>query len=744
MAITAEQAAQLASTYQSGDTSGLQGLVNTMGVTAGDVAQYFPGFDVGSLQGISLAPTPAPAPAPTYGSQGITAQEIQDYVKANISDPAAIARASQQYDISQQNLADVFKGTYTPEQISSYFEQPAAKLYGPEQVTGNEVQAYINQYFDDPTRLAQAATQFQVKPEDIFQTYQTRGESPYTLQQIQDYLAKGTAGFTPRFQEMLGTTLGSATQQSEVEQILKEKYPNFSLTKFFDPNKFSGMSLENIEKELRDSPVNQFQDALNLSKIAKTYLGYDDTEASDLINKAFSGKLDKNSAEGQIYNALLEKNNIFGSDYEKLMTYAAVKNPEAPVFKNDPLLLKAYTPLNKKAGTTGQYEYYNDAPVLSADFALKQVGDKNQSQSNFKGGTDFGWTLNSKYGAEIKRGPALFGINFSNRDDIEKAIEFEQGLKSGAIYGAEDGYVQYGPEGSKYISAPKSDNTRQGYDPYGENTLQKLQAAATQVGLDPSKFKSAGDLYDAIEAKTNNLFLVTGRTIDWDPEVAKKLGITQTTAGRGGVNHASVLYKQIGDKLVAIAPPKTFEFHDPNTSRGFIGDFAGSIASVPFLPEIAAMATGANPAVYAAMKGAQTAALGGDVEDVLKSAGIAYLAPKVAEWAGGGIKDLLPAGTPDIIVKGASNAAANVAVNAGVAALTGKDVGDAVTNALTTSVVQTGAGQLPFIETIPEQYRAIVTRAIADVALGNDIQKALQKAIMTYGMKSGKETLKAA
>jgi hypothetical protein len=59
MTISQEQANQLAAAYSSGNT-GLQNLVNSMGVTSADVAQYFPSFDVAGA-GLTL-PTPAPAP----------------------------------------------------------------------------------------------------------------------------------------------------------------------------------------------------------------------------------------------------------------------------------------------------------------------------------------------------------------------------------------------------------------------------------------------------------------------------------------------------------------------------------------------------------------------------------------------------------------------------------------------------------------------------------------------------------
>jgi hypothetical protein len=91
-----------------------------------------------------------------------------------------------------------------------------------------------------------------------------------------------------------------------------------------------------------------------------------------------------------------------------------------------------------------------------------------------------------------------------------------------------------------------------------------------------------------------------GRTAGWDPKMAQALGVQTTDINqRGVVNHAQVLYRREGDKLVPILDPKTgkpmataFKFDDPNTSRGFIGDLLGSVGAILSLPPIA-MAFGA-------------------------------------------------------------------------------------------------------------------------------------------------------
>jgi hypothetical protein len=79
------------------------------------------------------------------------------------------------------------------------------------------------------------------------------------------------------------------------------------------------------------------------------------------------------------------------------------------------------------------------------------------------------------------------------------------------------------------------------------------------------------------------------------------------------------------------------------TRFGIIGDIARGltefVAGVPLLPEVVGFATG-NPALYASLKSAQVAGQGGDLEDVIKAGGTAYLASAVLP---GAVKEVLPA-----------------------------------------------------------------------------------------------------
>lgn len=110
----------------------------------------------------------------------------------------------------------------------------------------------------------------------------------------------------------------------------------------------------------------------------------------------------------------------------------------------------------------------------------------------------------------------------------------------------------------------------------------------------------------------------------------------------------------------------TTTYTAPKKRGGILGSAArsivGAIADIPYLPEIAAFATG-SPVLYGSLKAAQTAAAGGDLEETIKSGvvsgGTMYLGQQIlgpAEAAAGGVEpgvgvDVYPvdAGvTPDI------------------------------------------------------------------------------------------------
>lgn len=785
MAITAEQAQQLTNLYQSGNTGGLQSLVNQFGVTQDDVSKYFPNFDA-KAAGISLlAPidygslvTKAYADIGRSGF-GESAQNIDksgyDYwtgqLKSGAMSPeqfkqsfgyaAAPAVVTQAYknifgreadapgaefytqklrsgELTADNLRDAL--AYGAQGLEDRLKAQKAigkEIFAPEEYLKGtsgygykDITDYINANIQDPVKIAQAAARYGVSAEEILQAKKAVGEKDIPgLEAIKDYLNQGSAGLGTRVQDIISKNIGDAELIKTIEGALPQ---SASRVASFTPQSLSTKSIEEIEKAIAESPTNKLQEAGRIRGLAETVFGMSADDARKLAGNLYSGS-EKDSYYKKVYNDLLTKGFDKDVQYE-IFSKAAKENPNSKFFKENPNALVAYTPLQEQTGKTGVYGYVNDAPILNAKFADEKLGEKNQVIPHLGSvENNFGWTTNSKYTETVMRGPAIFGVEFNNRNDIEKAVDIENRIKNGTVLYDNEFNQFYDSRTASPIQTPTSDNERKGYYPGSANTLAKLQEAAQKVGINPANYKSAGDLFDAIEDKTKNLYQVVGRAIDWDPNAAKNLGITQTSGGRGGVNQANVLYERIGDKLIPVTA-KAFEFHDPNTSRGFFGDIATSVAKIPFAAEIATAASGGNPLVYAALKGAQTMALGGDLEDAFKSAGLAYLTssfipknitPNVQmALAQNSLVSSLAQASPQLanfIIDGGTRAV----ISSGLAAITGQDPEKAALSAL----VQSGIGTLTTeglsLANIPQEYRSIVSNILSTAVLGGDTKKSL-------------------
>lgn len=117
-----------------------------------------------------------------------------------------------------------------------------------------------------------------------------------------------------------------------------------------------------------------------------------------------------------------------------------------------------------------------------------------------------------------------------------------------------------------------------------------------------------------------------------------------------------------------------------------IRSFSKAVASVPLLPELALIASGGNPLVYASLKGAQTIGLGGSPSDVFKSTAAAYISadlstnPYVQSVGGSivGTQTLANLGLQPATIALVQNAVGGAVVNAAysgvMAGLTGGDI----------------------------------------------------------------------
>ena len=127
-------------------------------------------------------------------------------------------------------------------------------------------------------------------------------------------------------------------------------------------------------------------------------------------------------------------------------------------------------------------------------------------------------------------------------------------------------------------------------------------------------------------------------------------------------------------------PPK-----DRGGVAGVFQDVGEFVASVPFGPEIAALIAppGTEAYVYASMKALQASGSGGEPQDVLKAATVAYVTASVGQdlntygdAAGASIQ--AATGIPAAVATTMGHAVVNAGFNGFIAAATGQDIDDAM------------------------------------------------------------------
>lgn len=194
-------------------------------------------------------------------------------------------------------------------------------------------------------------------------------------------------------------------------------------------------------------------------------------------------------------------------------------------------------------------------------------------------------------------------------------------------------------------------------------------------------------------------------------------------------NKGYIFFKDNGDGTYTGIGANRLDIDIPD--RNFLEQ---AFIDVPLLPEIAAIGAsfipGAQPFVgeiYAAGKGLQSAATGGDFEDILKAAGLAYLG---AEVMPGVVGNVLPADIAAIpgVVPGVSRTAMGV--------LSGKDFDEALRSGLASGLgAYTGA---EIADVTGRRDIGKVGGALTQVALsGGDVSQALQDLITSQALQYG-------
>ena len=782
------------------------------GYTPQQQATYFSSAGVSEPGIAGLTPV-------TYGGDNqFTIKDVRDYVSANLQDPGQVARRMQETGVTQQDLESIFQGTYTPTQISSYLSSPQAKLYGPAEspLTGTELVDYFATNLNDPTRSTQFAKSLGLTTEDIYNLGQMYAPGMNLTQAgIEDYLTRGREGFRSAYADIAQNVFGSPEEISQIADLVYASYqrqiannPNLTaaqkqealaktrdevIGQAYGPEKFAEKSLEDIEGILRTSGANKYQEALRLSNIASKTLGYSKEDAQALITKAMSGT-GLTEPEQKIFDTLMQKHDLSNQDTNNLLMYAASTNPEAPIFKDNPQLLKFYTPIGEPRssatmvnnagqdtgrGRSGQYGTHEGMPLLNANVMQQAVGTHGalrtpsgeirsllEQQISPYLGLDFhSWTESTN----LLGGNSIVGVNF-DKQYIKDLERFENAINSGQIRAVSD------ESGTGYYRAVRNPNYRGGDDPEftyevisrpapkaKDNTLAgqyqagyldaptsmqdlqgKLISAANTLGIS-TKDKDLGELFDEISSKTEGLYQLTGSAINagmaddngkyTDTMTLKESRDKLNTQNK---NHFSALYRQVGDKLVPVET-KFFDFEPPKKGRfgpigGFVGEMLSGIASVPFIAELT-LATPLAP-YYPAIKAIQVGGLTGDLDEGLKAGAKAWIMRQGVQMADVAIGDaLIDSGMTDIsTVNALSNLGANVASNMGIAALNGESVTDAGVAALVMSALSAGTKGAAKELNIPTQYQPVVAQLLTDAILKQDMEKSLTNlALKTVG-----------
>lgn len=629
--------------------------------------------------------------------------------------------------------------------IQSYLGED---VYAPEEFlkrTGGlsyqDVVDYVSQNINDPTKIYQAAQQYNVNPNDIIAAMQAKSvPQAYTLSQVEQFFQQGQEGFADRYNQILDDTFGNDEEKARIEQILGLKAGD--LEKLYDPSQFSRSSIEKIEETLQTGRVNKIQDALITKAVAKDLLGYSDDEMKTMVSDLVQGREDDPILR-DIFDSLKSGNRLTKDEFQSLMIKAGKENPDSEVFKRNPELGARYIPVEPTQGVSGQYGYYNNAPVLNMSSLDRYLKDSNQSKLDLGEG-DLGWATNSRYMGEVRNGAAVFGVKANKEqlnlfDKIEKDIQ-----KAGGVQvrdGVEGIYVtSFDPEtgqtytGFQPINSLVSSDPESGRDPMREyqETRQQLEAAAQKLNIDPRQYSTTKELFNAVQDASKDLYLVVGRAQGWNPEIAKASGITVTDGSRGGVNHAAVLYQRFGDKGIALQPPQSFGFDDPKKKS-----FLQEIASIPFIAEAAMFIPGMQ-GFYPIIKGAQTAILGGDPGDILKNVALSYvgqsvlpqIAPEITSTIG---NTLLEAGVSPDIAGTLAEAGARVAMNTGMSVLAGEDIAKAAERSLLTYGVNRGISGGLSLSDFPREYQPEVARMLSEAVLTGDIGKAASNAVLRFG-----------
>lgn len=700
----------------------------------------------------------------------IAAGDIKQYLTENINDPYAIYSAAEKYKVDPTTIAAVAgwspedtagflnkynlaktveqeykdigrglagdeaidkegfnywynqlqSGNITPEQFEKTFLTAALDVVG-KGGAGEDVAAktYVEALAKGYGGLDVTGN---VNPLEVYEEFRSRGLTPedivaknpqMTTQQITDYFSNVGdlygQNVDTTITDILGKDYAAAIspdqKQTLVNNLLTGKSTREDLTKMFQE---SGANKNQEATRIANSYVAMYggskddADALYAKLMGTKYSGPGkvDPQFETLAKDAFNKSLKTDS--GGIYDLIKDAANKEGAEKQQFF----INNPEQLAINKD----IGKTVKFDNAGTGGQYGYYKGIPILKAsevDEVFDKMGtDYIQGNAPDKLDNDMGWDTGSLSALE-SRGAAAFGIKKQ-----EPEVDPFTGEKGKATYTGD------------------------------------MNAVAKTFKLDPANYKSQDELYDAINEKAKDFYYIAGKT--GSGKTNDKGETSAFTRDDVSGNHAAVLYQKVGDKLIPI--PETLKYYngEMELKKGsWFSDTFGGIASIPLIAEIVAIA---QPELYPLIKAAQTAALGGGLNDMIKSGGLAYLSTAGAKAVSPFISETL--GTSPL----ATNLATGATIGAAGAGITGQDIGKGALTGLTGAGLAYGTNQL-----LPEQgikiasdlgidpkYQSLFANTLArlgpTILTGGKIDptKLLMSYAMNKAMKEGKEQMRTA
>lgn len=657
-------------------------------------------------------------------SGDITAGDIRKYVTENINDPYAIYSAAEKYKVDpetiiatvgwqgedaaralknynlartvEQEYKDIGRGlsgdeaidkegfnywynqlqsgNITPEQFEKTFLTAAADVVGKggagSKVAANTVVEALSKGYDVGSAIDKA------NPLDVYELLGSRGlttqdilgKNPNLKQaDVDAYMAKIPSLYGTSVDQSITNVLGADAASS----LTAEKKQNII------DNLVSGKtSREEVLKMLQESGANKNQEASRIANLYVQAFGGDAEDAKALYAKLTgatytgTGKVDpeiynrakekfdkaltsESEANAGITSLIKEAANTSGAETRKFFT----DNPDLLTVYKDVGETKAFS----NAGTGGQYGYYKGIPVLKAsevDEVFDKMGtDYIQGNAPDRLDNDIGWDTGSLSAVEA-RGAAALGVRKQ-----DGGTDPETGQTYPATYTGDMTKLaaQLGIDPTKYKDTYKTVKT---IDPEtGRETEQQV--------IDK---RAEDQLYDALNEKAKDFYFIAGKT--GSGKTNDRGETSAFTRNDVSGNHAAVLYKKVGDKLIPIEDTLKYYNGQMELSPGsWFSQTFGGLASIPGIAELSLLIPGVGPGTYAAIKAAQTAALGGDLGDVAKAGALSYAGAKYLPTVTSGISEgLSGAGvTNELLNKTLTGAT----VSGGIAGLTGKDIGPA-------------------------------------------------------------------